>query len=494
MSTTTPRLAVKVRELRRREGLTQARMADRLGISGSYLNLIENGRRPLTAQLLIKLAQEFDVDLHDFGSDDTESVVQDLLETLGDPMFETLELKAAEVRSLAASSPTMAKAMLTLYEAWRGARDAADDLRTLFEGARSSEVDAPDLADALLDLSGPEISPSEEVTAMLQRRLNYISELEEAAETLWKVRRLEPQSLYRGLVRHLMEAEGVLVKVVPVHGLGPGVVRRFDRQRGRLMLSEVLPPRSRNFQLAHQIALLTHGDLLDQIVSDAKLAHESSRGLARVVLANYFAGAVLHPYMPFLEAAKEVRYDVEILGHKFRTSFEQVCHRLCTLRRPGAEGVAFHMVRVDIAGNISKRFSGSGIRFARYSGACPRWNVYKSFLTPGMMRIQISEMPEPDGHRYFCVARTVRRHSGGFLEPSSLHAIGLGCRVEEADKLVYSEGIDLGRRPVPVGVTCRLCPRDDCEQRSFPAMTTPLHVNEDVRGASVYGHGEPSDG
>jgi predicted transcriptional regulator/transcriptional regulator with XRE-family HTH domain len=479
MSTDGPRLAVKVRELRRREGVTQARMAARLGVSASYLNLIENGRRPLTAQLLLKLAQEFQVDLREFAADDSEALAQDLAEAFGDPMFDAFELKAADVRELAAASPSVGRAITSMYDALRASRQTVAQLRGVIERARAGGAGVDDEV-----IGAPDTSPSEEVSAMLQRHLNYFPEVEEAAETLWKVWRLEPQSLYRGLTRHLMEAHRVLVKLVPAHVLGRAVVRRFDRARSVLMLSEVLPPRSRNFQLAHQIALLSYGDVIDRIVKDAQLVHDGARGLARVVLANYFAGAVLQPYQPFLEAAEEVRYDIEMLGHKFATSFEQVCHRLTTLRRPGAEGVAFHMVRVDIAGNISKRFSGSGIRFARYSGACPRWNVYNAFLTPAMMRVQISEMPE--GQRYFCVSRTVVRHSGGYLQPSSLHAIGLGCRMEEAGRLVYSEGVDLGSRPVPIGVTCTLCPRTDCEQRAFPASTSPLLVDEDVRGASVY--------
>lgn len=476
----TPQLAVKVRELRRREGLTQARMAERLGISASYMNLIENARRPLTAPLLIKLAQVFDVDLQQFAEDDSEQLRADLMESFADPLFDALDLRARDVDEMAANHPSIARAILSLYQAFRGARESSDDLRTLLDGApgeRDSTAMPPVEAAA-------ELSPAEEVSAFLQRKLNHFSELEGAAETLWKVRRLDLQSLHRGLSRHLMEAEGVLVKVVPGQRVGPGMVRKYDPKRRRLLLSEVLPPRSRNFQLAHQIALLSHDALLDDLVADGRLVNPSSRALARIVLANYFAGAVLMPYADFLTAAREVRYDVEMLGHRFRTSFEQVCHRLTTLRRPGAEAIPFHMVRVDIAGNISKRFSASGIRFARFSGACPRWNVYRSFLTPGMLRTQISEMP--DGQSYFCVARTVRRKAGGYHQPSQLHAIGLGCRLEHAGELVYSDGVDLESRAVPIGTSCRVCPRQDCDQRAFPTVLQPLDLDENTRGRSVY--------
>jgi predicted transcriptional regulator len=208
--------------------------------------------------------------------------------------------------------------------------------------------------------------------------------------------------------------------------------------------------------------------------------------VARVALANYFASAVLMPYREFLEAAGSERYDIEVLGHRFRTSFEQVCHRLTTLRRPGAEGVPFHFVRIDVAGNISKRFSASGLRFARFSGACPRWNVFAAFLTPGMIRTQIAQMP--DGTTYFWIARTLRKDGGGYHSPHTVFALGLGCEIRHARQLVYAEGVDLDNREaaVPVGITCRLCERMECEQRAFPPLQHALLIDENVRGASFY--------
>jgi predicted transcriptional regulator len=253
-----------------------------------------------------------------------------------------------------------------------------------------------------------------------------------------------------------------------------------------LYLSEVLRRGSRNFQLAYQVGLLAQAAALDRIAADPHLTSESSRALARVALANYFAGAVLMPYRPFLDAARAERYDIELLCHRFRASFEQTCHRLTTLRRPGAEGVPFHMVRVDIAGNISKRFSASGLRFARFSGACPRWAVFEAFTTPGMIRTQLSRMP--DGATYFWIARTVSREGGGFHAPRSMLGVALGCEASLAKELVYADGVNLESREavVPVGLTCRLCERMDCEQRAFPPLQHPLKVNANVRGVSFY--------
>lgn len=227
-------------------------------------------------------------------------------------------------------------------------------------------------------------------------------------------------------------------------------------------------------------------DELDKLTVDATLSTDESRVLARVALANYFAASVLMPYARFLSAAREERYDVDVIGRRFRVGFEHVCHRLTTLRRHGAEGVPFHMIRIDVAGNISKRFSASGIHFARFSGACPRWNVFAAFQTPGMIRIQISTMP--DGATYFCIARTVQKDSHGYHSQPMIHAVGLGCRVEQAGELVYADGIDLKKldTAVGVGVTCRLCERHDCEQRAFPSMRRPLTIDENLRGLSLY--------
>jgi predicted transcriptional regulator len=268
-----------------------------------------------------------------------------------------------------------------------------------------------------------------------------------------------------------------------------GAIRRFSSDRRELMLSESLPPRSRTFQLALQIGLIELREYFDRVVSDRRLTSNDSRVLCRVSLANYFAGAVMMPYQRFLEAAEEERYDIELLGNRFKTSFEQVCHRLTSLRRPGAEGVPFHFVRVDIAGNISKRFSATGIRFARFGSACSKWNVYAAFLTPERIRRQVSRMP--DGTTYFCIARTLRKGRGGFLAPHPIQAVGLGCDIQYAPRLVYTDGMDLSNldAAIPIGTSCRTCERINCQQRAFPSLHRPLEVDENVRGISFFSPG-----
>ena len=462
-----PRLGTKVRALRRREGLTQKELAARLEISPSYLNLIEHNHRPLTAPLLIKLAQLFHLDIAAFSADDDQRLVDNLLEVFGDPLFEDPDFTNKDLRDLAATHPGIARAVVTLYGAWMENR-AGGEVQEMHEGAPANGR-----------------LPSEETSDFLQDRMNYFEDLEIAAETLWKRARLDANDLFAGLVGWLEGDLGVTVEVRPV-GSMRGAVRRYEPRRKRLLLSRVLPPRSMNFQLAHQIALLDQRDLLDQLTSNGTLSHAGSRDLARVALASYFAGAVLMPYQEFLDAAKRVRYDIELLGHHFRTSFEQVCHRLTTLRRPGHVGVPFHLVRVDIAGNISKHFSATGIRFPRFGAGCPQWNVYRAFQQPDRIRVQDSRMP--DGERFFCIARTIRRGRGGYKSTHTVHAIGLGVSWEHAEELVYSDGVDLTGEGsvVPIGVTCRLCPRESCDQRAFPRTGAPLKVNPDVRASSPY--------
>lgn len=470
------RLGAKVRTLRRRAGLTQAQLAKKLEISASYLNLIEHDKRPLTASLLIALAQEFEVDLQVFSASEEAQLSSDLMEALGDPLFEDEGLTNTDVQELVTAAPAAARALLRLYQDYRGVKESAQSLAT--------KLAAGDDAESLG--VGRMLLPSEEVSDLLQRRGNYFKDLEDAAEAVRAEARITPETAHDAMCAYLDRVHGIRVEVVRGRNGMSGALRRFDPQKKLLLISEHLPVWSRSFQLAHQIALVAHHQLLEEMTGARELTTEESQALGRVALANYFAGAVLMPYEPFLDAARDVRFDVELLSHRFRTSFEQVCHRLTTMHAPGNEGVPFHFIRVDIAGNISKRYSGSGIRFARFSGACPRWNVFAAFLTPGAIRTQVSSMP--DGTTYFCIARTVRSTSGGYGSPVATYAVGLGCEVGHASELVYADGIDLSRDDlaIPVGVSCRLCERMDCPQRALPPLSSPLEVDENVRGLSFY--------
>jgi len=474
MSDTTM-LGGKVRALRRRENMTQGQFAERLGVSPSYLNLIENNRRPLTAPMLIKLAQLFQLDLTSFAVSEDISLVSDLREAFGDPLFDPHGITTNDLKELATSSPNLGKAVLSLYRAYRATRDSAETLAERLHGSDSP----PGVEDTRL--------PTEEVNDFIQRRMNHFPELEDIADEIRIRAKLDNDDVYRSLARWFSAEHGVDVRILRVSDERIAM-RQYDPEEKRLSLSELLPPRSRRFQLAHQVGLVAASEVIDEILKkEDHLSSGEARALARVAMANYFAAALLMPYHAIHEAARAERHDIELLAHRFGTSFEQVCHRLTTLRRPGAEGVPFHFLRIDIAGNISKRFSGSGIHFARFNGACPRWAVHTAFLTPGMIRVQLSRMP--DGTRYFCIARTVRNDRGGYHAPHSMLSVSIGCEARFARELVYSDGVDVENKEavVPVGVTCRLCEHHDCEQRVFPPMQHPLRINENLRGVSFYG-------
>lgn len=468
------RLGAKVRALRRREGITQAELAARLEISASYLNLIEHNQRALPAHLLVRVAQVFRVEIDAFADDSQSRLTGDLQELFGDTLFEEHALTTNDVRDLA-ENPALARAVIALYHAYRSSAESTRALAAKLYDGRD-----------FLGLN-PEHLPSEEVSDVIQLNLNYFPELESAAEREAVAANLDRSEVYRSMVEYLRQTHRIEVQMVPI-GRDRGAVRRYDVAARVLFLSETLPPWSRNFQVAHQVGVLAAKPVIDSIVerSQAHLTTPDSVKLCRVALANYFAAALLMPYDEFLRLATDTRYDIELLQHHFTASWEQVCHRLTTLRKPEATGVPFHFVRVDIAGNISKRYSGTGIRFARFSGSCPRWDVHAAFLTPGRVRTQVSKMP--DGTAYFCVARTIRKSYGGYASGDALMAVGIGCPVADARALIYADGYELGNldAAVPIGTTCRLCERLDCDQRAFPPLQYGLTIDENVRGRSFY--------
>jgi predicted transcriptional regulator/transcriptional regulator with XRE-family HTH domain len=466
-------LGAKVRRLRRDQSLTQAQMALRLGISPSYLNLIEHNQRPVTVPLLLRLGQTFGVDLQSFAEDEESRLVAGLREVFADPLFDSSDIKNQDFKEMAAATPTLGQAVVALYQAYREMREGMQSL-----SERLTDQDK-------LTMVPKGGSPLEEVRDFLHSHSNHFPELETAAEELWAEEGLEKGDLYRGLVDVLKTRHSVRVRLMPTEVMG-STVRRYDRHARRILVSEMLAPSARNFQIACQIALLRHRDLLNRIVDTGGLSGDETRRLARIGLTNYFAGAVLMPYERFSTAASKVRYDIEILRRRFDASFEQVCHRLTTLQRPGAKGVPFFLIRVDNAGNVSKRFSGSGFYFARSGGACPRWIVYEAFRTPGKVHTQLAQMP--DGTNYFSIARTVVKAGGGFRDPPQQFAIALGCDAIHAGQIVYADGMDLTNTgaATPIGVNCRLCERLECSQRAFPPLHHRLLVDENLRGLSPF--------
>ncbi len=463
----------KIRRLRRELNLTQMEMGDNLGISTSYLNLLERNQRPLSAQLLLRLADAFDIDLKEFSGDDDSQAAASLKEIFSDPIFDGLKISNQELTDLVGASPSAAQSVLTLYRAYR-------------ESLTNNAAIAEQLANQEGTTTKKTLRfPIEEVRDYFHDSNNYFPELENAAETLWSDAQLTLDDLYFGLRDHLKSAHDIAVRIMPVDVL-PNTTWRLDRHSRRLFISEIVKVTSRTYQLALHAGLLGYKNLLDEMVLSTGLKGDEAKQLCRLGLANYFAGAVIMPYEKFQTAAKELRYDIDLLCQRFSSSYEQTSHRLTTLQRPGSKGVPFFFLRVDHAGNISKRFSASGFHFARFGGTCPRWNIHEAFRTPDKIIPQIVGME--DGTNYFTISRTVRNKAVGYNIAEQQLSIGIGCKIDYASQLVYADGLNLTEKiaVTPIGVNCRLCMRINCNQRANPPLNRQISVAENYRGISPF--------
>ena len=468
------KLGGSVRKLRRQRNLSQQKLAEILGISVSYLNLIENNRRNLTGKLLLNIAKEFNIQLSDIEGENDTVLLSDLMEVLSDNIFESNYLKNHDVQDLVSSQPEIARAIIRLYDVYK---TSLSNLRSI--------SDSED--DNMINLDGDINNISAEIISdFIQKNSNYFPSLENLATNIIKnLEKFNNINLYVCLTEYLLSIHDIRVANIPPE-IKHETIRYYDPVAKTLVISDRLPQASRTFLIAQQMGLLFADDEINKILDNNNIEDSEVRKLGRLALSNYFAGALIMPYEIFLEQAEFTRYDIEVLENRFQVSFEQVCHRLTTLQRPGSRAIPFHMMRVDIAGNISKRFSASGIAISRYSGACPRLNIYSAFTTPDRIKVQISVMP--NGEKYFCIARAFQKRSGGFDSPESFYSIGLGCKIDDAKQMIYAEKLilDSSENIIPVGVSCRTCPRTDCRQRAFPPSNRELIYNENVKGLSAY--------
>jgi XRE family transcriptional regulator, fatty acid utilization regulator len=458
-------MGVRLKRLREERRLTQAALASQLGISLSYLNQLENNQRPLTVPVLLALNSAFGLDVQIFAEDDEARLIADLREALSDPAIgETIA--TAELRELALNMPAVGRALVNLNQKYRQAIEQTAALAARLGEDRQAEA-------AILPST-----PFEEVRDFFYAQHNYFPVLDEAAEAMGQRMQLCIGQATPSLQSYLAEHHGVNVVIDTVEGLASGTQRRFDRQTRTLYLSPRLRPGQQAFQLGTQIAMLTLDDELRALVDKAGVTSEAARGLARIGLANYFASALILPYAQFLEEAERRRYDIDLLGHHFGVGFETVCHRLSTLQRPSARGIPFFFIRVDRAGNISKRQSATDFHFSRVGGTCPLWNVYEAFASPGRILTQLARMP--DERTYLWIARTVMHGRGGYGAPGKTFAVALGCDVRHAERIVYSQGLDTTdpSSATPIGVGCKVCERLDCPQRAFPASGRALTIDE----------------
>ena len=457
-------LGGRLRRLRRELGLNQSAMAGEIGVSPSYLNHLERNQRPVTAQVLLRLAEAYDVDVKTFAAEGAETTGPDQLgEIFADPMFADLGIPRYELVELADSAPAVADAVSRLYAAY-------SDMRRQPPAEGEAE-------------SASALTPAAWVRDHIQAQRNHFSYLEEAAETLAGALG-DPLTIAEPLRRRLKEGFGVEARIVPPELLD-GASQHYDLHRKRLMLSALLRPESRTFGLAYQLALLEFRPLIARMIESAAPPDPPTRHLLHMSLANYAAGAILMPYAPFLEAAERHRYDVDRLCADFGASVEQVAHRLTTLGRTGARGVPFFMLRVDAAGNISKRFAGEAFPFSRFGGTCPRWNLHATFQTPG--RVVTQTVETPDGQRFFTLSRTVERSVRLDPREDSALAIGLGCDARHASRIAYADGLNLADPLVtPIGPACAICPRVRCPQRAAPPAGRTLTVNESQKTISPF--------
>ena len=465
----------KIRKERRTRGLSQLDLSKQLSISPSYLNLIESGRRTITVPLLIKIGNELGISLKDLTVESNKRLLSDVMEALSSDMFDDLDITNQDTTEFISNNPNIAKALLTLHDEYKNIRD---DMQNRLEIIDVESVTDENKSNRL---------PVEIVSDFIQENKNYFDVLEKKAEIIRKKIKFEVghRTIGYTLIQYLLREHNTNVKVVPFEEDAKSV-KRFDKDKKTLFVSEMITYSSKNFHLAYQIAFFESQDDINSIINTNKISSSDVVNLLKISLLNYLASAILMPYNEFLNTSKKHRYDVELLMHHFASSFEQVTHRLTNMQQPGNEGVPFHFLKTDNAGNVSKRFSLSGIHIPRHGGACPRWNVYSAFSSPGKINTQISRMP--DGKVYFCIARAFEKGIEKYGAIKSFVSIGLGCDMRYAKELTYADGIDLQNKKLetPIGISCRICPRTDCEQRAFPPIDKELKLDINFRGTSPY--------
>lgn len=456
----------RIRHLRQSRKLTQAEFAKELGISTSYVNQIENNHRSLSASVILALFDVFDFDLSELALDESGKVAVDLGEILSDPIFADDTVLPQELKVAASNTPNMVRAFLGLYQVFQQTRAQLGQI-----DHRLAETEA-----SVTPL------PYEEVRDYFHYKDNYIDELDRKAEAFAKILDHSENQRATQLVEYLADTHGVRVMETK-KAAEAGAIRRYDPATKTLHLSATSTAATNLFQMAYQLALIEQRGLIEGLLEDASFHSTSAREVCRMTLANYFAGAVVLPYGDFRAAAAEMRHDLDRLAFRFDASREQVCHRLSMLQRPGNKGVPFYFLRIDRAGNITKRHSATSLHFTRFGGSCPLWNVHRAFESHGEILRQLAGTP--DGRQYLCLAFSKTIRSGDFHTTSRKYAIGLGCEAKYASQLVYADDLDVTNvdRFEPIGTGCRICERADCSHRSVPPLAREIAVDHHSRQA-----------
>tara|TARA_Y100000590_G_scaffold54307_1_gene56691 strand:+ start:1363 stop:2787 length:1425 start_codon:yes stop_codon:yes gene_type:complete len=471
MSQINQQIGHKIKNKRKKLGITQVDLSKKLSISPTYLNLMESGKRKIDFDLLLKMANELNVDVSDISKKTDTNLYQDLMDLLGDNLFENLDITNFDVKELINTNPTIAKALVKLGDNYKKKNQ---DIVNKVENISSKIID------------GRKNSfPGEVVSDFLQENENYFPKLEEFANNVFNKIQINNRVGYSPICEYLRNKHGIEVQDVVPDEQKP-FMKQFDTAKKNFLVSDYLNLETKKLYAGAQVAQLEAVDIIDGYLDSFSFPSEESKKLSKVALLNYAGAAIIMPYKHFYEECIKQRYDVELLQNTFAVSFEQVAHRITCLQDPKMKGIPFHMLRADVAGNISKRFSLSGIEIPRYGGACPRWNIYKAFTMPGKINAAVSKMP--NGEKYICIARTVEKGVGKHGMEKTLLSIGIGCQVKYAKDFVYADSLNLNDKntETPIGVNCRTCDRMDCQQRAFPPLHKKFDIDLNKRGISVY--------
>jgi len=461
----------KIKTKRRKQGITQADLSKKLSISPTYLNLMENGKRKINMDLLLKIANELNVDISDIAKKTDTNLYQNLMELLGDNLFENLDITNFDVKQLLDTNPLIAKALVKLGDNYKKKNQ---EIVSKVENISGKFID-----------SRKNSFPGEVVADFIQENENYFPKLEEFATDIFNKIHTNNRVGYSSICGYLLNRHKIEVKDVVPNEDKP-FTKQYDENKKIFLVSDYLNLETKKLYAGAHVGQLEAADVIDEHLNTFTFPSEESKKLSKVALLNYVGAAIIMPYKPFYEECIKQRYDVELLQNTFAVSFEQVAHRLTCLQDPKMRGIPFHMLRADVAGNISKRFSLSGIEIPRYGGACPRWNIYKAFTMPGKINAAVSKMS--NGDKYVCIARTVEKGIGKHGMEKTLLSIGLGCQAKYAKDFVYADSLNLNdkKTETPIGVNCRTCDRMDCQQRAFPPLHKKFDIDLNKRGISVY--------
>ncbi|MFZ1814599.1 MAG: short-chain fatty acyl-CoA regulator family protein [Rhizobiaceae bacterium] len=464
----------RIRRVRHSLELTQTAMAEQLGISPSYLNLIERNQRPLTVQLILKLASVYKLDLEELRGEGGGAIAA-LREVFADPLLVGELPSPQELVEVSEAAPNAAAGIVKLYRAYRESLDRLSDLSDMLarEGHETTSLSAR--------------LPSDLVHEAFERRPNHFDQLEKAGEEFHEA--LLPSGgmgseLVQALRRWMKNEHDISVRLMPVHAM-PLWRRRFDRHSMRLLVSERLSPFDQLREIAMEACLLKMREVIASEIGTLNLSGDEARRLARFELARYAALALIMPYEKFHQAAVRARFDIDVLASRFGVSFEQAANRLTMLGRPGKSGIPFFMLEVDQAGNRFRRAGAQGFPQARFGGACPKLPIHAAFGLPGQILVERVEMP--DGAQFLVVARTLEGPQAAFNERVRRTALLLGCDASHAGETVYGNAAGgTGLEPTPVGPACRVCERQGCLARAEPPIARPLGLDEMVTGLSAF--------